>query len=143
MPAEAKVQGLPDLRAALRGIVPKLRRRALRNRRPMPHLRSLAAALLAAALAVPAFAANTPGFNYDESKVRAYTLPDPLVRNNGTPVRDAETWRRERRPELLEIYAREIFGRTPGGKPAGLHEAVTSVDRAALDGKAVRKEVTL
>lgn len=31
MPADAKVQGLPDLRAALRGIVPKLRRRALRN----------------------------------------------------------------------------------------------------------------
>ena len=31
MPAEAKVQGLPDLRAALQGIVPKLRRRALRN----------------------------------------------------------------------------------------------------------------
>lgn len=31
MPFEAKVQGLPDLRAALQGIAPKLRRRALRN----------------------------------------------------------------------------------------------------------------
>lgn len=31
MAVEAKVSGLPDLRAALMGIVPKLRRRALRN----------------------------------------------------------------------------------------------------------------
>lgn len=110
---------------------------------PMPHPRSLAAALLAAVFAVPAFAANTPGFNYDESKVGAYTLPDPLVRNDGTPVRDAAAWQRERRPELLELYAREVYGRTPGGRPAGMHWAVTSVDRAALGGKAVRKEVTI
>jgi HK97 gp10 family phage protein len=31
MPVDAKVHGLPDLRAALQGIAPKLRRRALRN----------------------------------------------------------------------------------------------------------------
>ncbi len=29
------------------------------------------------------------GVNYDESQVRPYTLPDPLVSADGTPVRDA------------------------------------------------------
>src|SRR4029453_16885412 len=30
--------------------------------------------------------------NYDESKVAAYTLPDPLVTNGGAAVRDARGW---------------------------------------------------
>lgn len=81
--------------------------------------------------------------NYDESKVPSYTLPDPLVLNNGKPVRDAAMWRSQRRPELLELFAREVYGRTPAGRPAKMHWAVTSLDRAALGGKAVRKEVTI
>src|SRR3954465_3407736 len=51
--------------------------------------------------------------NYDESKVGDYTLPDPLVLANGKPVRDAETWLKVRRPELLHLYDKEIFGRVP------------------------------
>jgi hypothetical protein len=65
------------------------------------------------------------------------------VLKNGSPVRDAETWRTKRRPELLELFAREMYGRTPAGKPDKMHWAVTSVDRSALGGKAVRKEVTV
>ena len=38
--------------------------------------------------------------NYDESKVGTYTLPDPLVLNNGQPVRDRNTWYDQRRPEI-------------------------------------------
>jgi len=33
--------------------------------------------------------------NYDESKMPAYTLPDPLVFDNGKPVRQAGDWRKE------------------------------------------------
>jgi len=107
----------------------------------MPRLFARAAfALFATATA---FAADPAGFNYDESKVPSYTLPDPLVLNAGARVRDAATWRAQRRPELLELFAREVYGRTPGGRPAGMHWAVTSVDRAALGGKAVRKEITV
>jgi len=84
------------------------------------------------------------GFNYDEAKVAPYTLPDALTLNDGTPVRDAAAWTAKRRPELLEVFAREVYGRTPtGGRPAGMHWEVTSVDRAALGGKAVRKEVRI
>ena len=33
-------------------------------------------------------AAQAPPANYDESRVGAYTLPDPLIFNNGKPVRE-------------------------------------------------------
>ncbi len=102
-------------------------------------------ALLLSVLATAGVAASVqrPVPNYDETKVRPYVLPDPLVTNDGTPVRDAATWQTRRRPELLEHFAREVYGRTPAGRPEKMHWAVTSVDRAALGGKAVRKEITV
>ncbi len=48
--------------------------------------------------------------NYDEAKVGDYTLPDPLVCNDGSRVTNAETWFVRRRPEILESYRTEIFG---------------------------------
>ena len=100
--------------------------------------------LLLPLLSVSLFAA-APAFvaNYDESKVPAYTLPNPLVLNDGQRVRDAQTWRSKRRPELLELFSREVYGRTPAGRPDKMHWEVTSVDRRALGGKAVRKEITV
>ena len=38
---------------------------------------------------------------YDEAKVPAYTLPDPLVTQDGTRITDADSWRNKRRPEVL------------------------------------------
>jgi (4-O-methyl)-D-glucuronate---lignin esterase len=55
--------------------------------------------------------------NYDESKVGTYTLPDPLKLADGTPVRDAKTWTTKRRPEIVELYKREIYGRIPANVP--------------------------
>src|SRR6185369_4981221 len=88
-------------------------------------------------------AATRPVANYDEGQVSSYTLPDPLVGIDGRPVRDAAAWRNRRRAELLEVFAREVYGRTPAGRPAEMHWKVTSVDRTALGGKAVRKEITI
>ena len=34
--------------------------------------------------------------NYDEAKVPAYTLPDPLVFNDGTPVTNKNEWVKRR-----------------------------------------------
>lgn len=98
-----------------------------------------AAALL---LAASTFAAPAPP-NYDESKVGSLPLPDPLVCEDGTPVRDVATWRNRRRPELLELFSREVYGRTPAGRPKEMHWQTTSVDRTALGGTATRKEVTI
>ena len=55
--------------------------------------------------------------NYDESKVKPYTLPDPLVLAKGQPVKDADTWFKKRRPEILKLFQTEIFGRVPDNAP--------------------------
>jgi hypothetical protein len=107
----------------------------------MPRFLSLLPVVVAASAA--AFAADRSNTNYNENAVRRYTLPNPLVMNDGSPVRDAAMWTSKRRPELLELFAREMYGRTPAGRPEKMHWAVTSVDRDALGGKAVRKEVTV
>jgi hypothetical protein len=87
-------------------------------------------------------AAQRPEANYDESRVPAYVLPDPLVRGDGTRVTTAQAWRGVRRPELLELVAREMYGRTPP-MHAPMGATITDTDRKALDGRATRKQVTL
>jgi len=80
--------------------------------------------------------------NYDESKMPAYTLPDPLVLANGQKVTTPEQWRAERRPELLRLFEEQVYGRAPG-RPADLWFKVWDEDRKALGGKAIRKQVTI
>lgn len=59
-----------------------------------------------------------PSYNYDEAKANPYpTLPDPLVLKNGQKVTDARTWWEKRRPEILEDFEREVYGRTPKATP--------------------------
>jgi len=55
--------------------------------------------------------------NVDESKVPGYTLPDPLILKNGQRVTSAEVWWKERRPEIVEDFDREIYGRAPKDTP--------------------------
>ncbi len=104
----------------------------------MAQLLTLAAGLLAC-MAADAQSRDT---NYDEAKVPKYTLPDVLAMRNGQRVRDAQTWQSRRRPEILELYRREVFGRSPAA-PAHLKYEVASVDQHALEGKAIRKQVTV
>jgi len=81
--------------------------------------------------------------NYDEAKVRPYVLPDPLIGSDGRRITDVASWQSKRRPELLGLFASQVYGRTPMGRPERMEFEVTSVDRAALGGKAVRKQVTI
>ena len=56
--------------------------------------------------------------NYDESKADVYkTLPDPLVMNDGTRVTTEAQWWNKRRPEIVELFDREMYGRTPANLP--------------------------
>jgi len=80
--------------------------------------------------------------NYDESKVGQYTLPDPLVCSDGTPVKDAEAWRQKRRPEILKLFEEYMYGKAPG-KPQSMTFMTMSVAKDALNGLATRKEVTV
>src|SRR5205807_2407345 len=56
--------------------------------------------------------------NYDESKANPYpSLPDPLVLKNGPKVTTADMWYTKRRPEIVEDFDREIYGRVPKDTP--------------------------
>ena len=88
-------------------------------------------------------AVSKVGFNYDESLIPAYVLPDLLVLNDGTPVKDAETWKTQRRPEILEVFRSQMYGRAPVERPEGMRFDVFDRDRKALEGTACRKQVRI
>jgi len=57
--------------------------------------------------------------NYDESKANPYpNLPELLTLANGQRVTTAEQWSRLRRPEIVELFDREVVGRVPANVPS-------------------------
>ena len=63
--------------------------------------------------------------NYDEAKANPYkALPDPLVLKNGQKVTTAKTWWEKRRPEIVEDFDREVYGRVPRVTPRVRWEVV-------------------
>jgi len=80
--------------------------------------------------------------NYDEDKVPPYTLPDPLAMLNGSEVKDPQTWRNKRRPEILNLFETQIYGKTPQ-RLGRMRFEVEKSDPEALKGIATRKEVTV
>jgi hypothetical protein len=87
-------------------------------------------------------AAAQTNYNFDESKVRPYTLPDALTLLNGQPVRDAATWNEWRRPEVLHLFETYEYGRTPAG-PYAVRVEVVSTEPGALGGLAIRKQIVM
>jgi len=65
--------------------------------------------------------------NYDEAKANPFPLPEALVLSNGQPVNSAALWWERRRPEILEAFRAEIYGRIPGDTPKITWE-VTAVE---------------
>ncbi len=70
------------------------------------------------------------------------TLPDPLVTADGVAVTSAEQWRRDRRPEILELFSEHVYGRTPED-PFEIGFDVFDEDRGALGGGAIRRQVAI
>jgi endo-1,4-beta-xylanase len=88
--------------------------------------------------------------NYEETKANPYPeLPEILTTATGETVDTAESWWKNRRPEIVELLEREVYGRIPenvpgvkwevrqtrevetGGKPAIQQEIVGVVDKSA------------
>lgn len=107
-------------------------------------LRNVVPALALACFAANAQTAKPPAIpvNYDEAQVGAYTLPDPLVLSNGRRVRDAKTWTRQRRPEIVRLFEANMHGRSPA-RPKGLTFDVFDNGTPVFDGKAIRKQVEI
>lgn len=62
---------------------------------------------------------NAPNHaNYDESLANPCPqLPDILTTNDGRKVNTAEMWWKIRRPEIVEDFEREVYGRLPENLP--------------------------
>jgi hypothetical protein len=56
--------------------------------------------------------------NYDETRTGALPLPDPLRRTNGSLVTTRAAWWQTRRPEIVDAFDREVYGRLPRNMPA-------------------------
>ena len=89
---------------------------------------------------LPGYAAK-PGFICDESEVPEYTLPDVLTALNGSKITTSKEWMDERRPELMELFQRHMYGRRPQMAKKVSYD-VHSVE-SALGGKAIRKLVSI
>ena len=65
--------------------------------------------------------------NFDESRVSAkLNLPNPLVSNNGERVTFSKMWWTVRRPEIVEAFDREVYGRVPSSTPSVRWEVLSS-----------------
>lgn len=80
--------------------------------------------------------------NLDESKATPYPdLPDPLTRKNGQKVTTVEQWWRDRRPEIVEDFDREVYGRVPKETPAVKWEVASTETTTVGDIPAVTKKL--
>ena len=94
---------------------------------------------IVAACALPMAAQTPQSANYDESKVPAYHLPDPLVLENGKPVTTWRMWLEKRRPELLRLFETNVYGKSPAPPSDPVYTVLS--DDAVLNGTARRKQI--
>jgi hypothetical protein len=69
-------------------------------------------------------------------------LPDPLIANDGSPVKSADAWWQTRRPELLRFFTTHMYGRSPA-RPQRMDFEVFDRDTQALGGKATRVQIAI
>jgi hypothetical protein len=74
---------------------------------------------------------NTNSANYDPAKANPFpNLPDVLTRKDGQKVTTAEVWWKQRRPQIVEDFEREVIGRVPRDVPKVKWEITTqALDR--------------
>ena len=80
--------------------------------------------------------------NYDESKANVYgNPPDPLVLKDGKKVTSADIWWKQRRPEIVEDFDREIYGRAPKVTPKVNWEMISTTREMHEDIPVITKKL--
>ena len=75
--------------------------------------------------------------NYDEKLANPYpNLPEVLTLKSGRKVTTADAWWKQRRPEILEEFDREVLGRVPRNVPK-VTWTVKTIGRANIAGRDV------
>jgi hypothetical protein len=75
----------------------------------------------------------------DESGFSGNTLPDPMVKLDGTAVTNPDIWEEVRRPEILNMVEKEMYGRAPGAP----EKAVSRVVSMHTSGKVMYKQIEI
>lgn len=78
--------------------------------------------------------------NRFEDKVNAYTLPDPLVMKNGQKVTTAKQWWKQRRPEIVNDFETEIYGKLPKNIPA-VNWQVLSAEDTVIGNQKIKQKI--
>lgn len=80
--------------------------------------------------------------NYDESRANPYPkLPDALTLNDGQPVKAPEVWWQQRRPEIVEDFEREVYGRVPHNVPGVTWKVLETRETTVGDVPVVEKQL--
>jgi len=80
--------------------------------------------------------------NYDESTANPFpNLPDVLTLNDGKKVTSAQVWWSQRRPEIVELFDREVYGRVPAHTPKVTWEVVSTTPEKNGDFSVVTKKL--
>jgi len=80
--------------------------------------------------------------NYDEATANPYpNLPDPLTLKNGKKVTTPAMWWNQRRPEIVEDFDREVFGRIPRNVPKVTWEVTKTAQAEVASHPVVGKQL--
>lgn len=81
---------------------------------------------------------NQKEFNYVEENVPSYTLPDVLLTLKNQKITNQKDWFKLRRPEVLELFTQEVYGRVPKSSYQTTMKVVKE-DPHAMNGAATLK----
>ena len=80
--------------------------------------------------------------NYEESTANPFpNLPDVLTLKNGKKVTKADVWWKQRRPEIVEDFEREVLGRVPKTVPKVTWEVTKTANAKVGDHAVVGKQL--
>jgi hypothetical protein len=91
----------------------------------------------------PSGSADAPNAaNYDEAKAGPFSQPpNPLLMNNGKPVTSAKMWWNQRRPQIVEAFNKDIYGRVPKNVPSVHWEVVSNIRETYGDIPVITKKL--
>lgn len=81
-------------------------------------------------------------FAPDAPDMPAYMLPNVLTAADGRKITTADEWRKIRRPEILELFRKHVYGRVPSTRYEKRFKVVKE-DPRAMDGAATLKQVEI
>ena len=86
----------------------------------------------------------------EEEKIPLYTLPEILLSEEGNKIENTNAWLQIRRPEILDMFRCQVYGKVPESKikvetccRSSIYFITADTGCLFLSGKAVRKEISI